>query len=128
MTRWRVYILQCADGTYYAGSTTDLKRRLAEHQAGRGCRYTRPRRPVRVVWSQGCRDRRAAQSREARIKAMSRADKTACIRARRRLRIPYTSHQVARRIEVPLAPTPLPHREKGKRIPRSKPRGSGSSV
>jgi putative endonuclease len=85
MPRWFTYILHCSDNSYYAGSTTDLDRRLAEHQAGRGGAYTRARRPVRLVWSQGCRDRSSAQRREARIKAMPRAEKAACVRSRRRL-------------------------------------------
>jgi putative endonuclease len=47
------YILWCADGSFYVGSTTDLERRFAEHQNGEGAAYTRPRRrrPVRLVWS-----------------------------------------------------------------------------
>ena len=45
------YILECADGSYYVGSTWDLDRRLSEHNLGLGAAYTRKRRPVRVVWS-----------------------------------------------------------------------------
>ncbi len=85
MPRWTVYLLRCADGTLYAGSTTDLTRRLAEHQAGSGCRYTRARRPVRLAWSQPCRDRALAQRREAALKAMPRAAKLAWTRSGRRL-------------------------------------------
>ncbi len=44
------YILECADGSYYVGSTRDLEQRLLEHQAGYGSRYTRSRLPVRLVW------------------------------------------------------------------------------
>lgn len=44
------YILECADGTYYIGWTTDPQRRLLQHNAGRGARYTRSRRPVRLVY------------------------------------------------------------------------------
>ena len=47
-----VYILQCADGTLYTGWTTDLERRLQAHNSGRGARYTRGRRPVRLVYSE----------------------------------------------------------------------------
>jgi putative endonuclease len=85
MPHWTVYLLRCSDGTLYAGSTTDPARRLAEHQAGRGCRYTRARRPVRLVWSQSCRGRAVAQRREAALKAMPRPAKLAWVRARRRL-------------------------------------------
>jgi putative endonuclease len=45
-----VYILECADGSYYTGWTTDLDRRVAAHNAGRGGRYTRSRRPVKLVY------------------------------------------------------------------------------
>jgi len=86
MPRWFTYMLECADGSFYAGSTTDLERRLAEHQAGHGCRYTRSRRPVRAAWSQGCRDRSIAQRREAQIKTMTRTDKIDLAQSGRRLR------------------------------------------
>ncbi|TVM32859.1 GIY-YIG nuclease family protein [Oceanidesulfovibrio marinus] len=76
---WLVYILECADGTYYCGVTTDLDRRLAEHngEAPGGARYTRSRRPVRVAASAPCPDRSAACSLEARIKRLPRAEKVA---------------------------------------------------
>jgi putative endonuclease len=45
------YMLECADGTYYVGSTVDLERRVAQHDAGEGAAYTRGRRPVRLVWA-----------------------------------------------------------------------------
>ena len=47
------YLLECADGSYYVGSTVDIERRISEHQMGDGSRYTarRGRRPVRLVWS-----------------------------------------------------------------------------
>ncbi|MDF9716396.1 GIY-YIG nuclease family protein [Nocardioides sp. ChNu-153] len=45
------YLLECSDGSYYAGSTVDLERRLTEHQDGVGAAYTRRRRPVRLAWS-----------------------------------------------------------------------------
>ena len=44
-----MYILECADGSYYVGSTNDLERRLLEHQEGRGARYTTKRLPVKLV-------------------------------------------------------------------------------
>lgn len=47
-----VYMLRCADGTLYVGSTIDLERRIAQHQAGEGAQYTRRRRPVTLFWSQ----------------------------------------------------------------------------
>jgi len=49
-----VYMLRCADGTLYVGSTLDLSRRLAQHQAGEGAAYTRRRRPVELYWASEC--------------------------------------------------------------------------
>ena len=71
---WHVYILQCADATLYTGVARDLQKRLSQHngeQAG-GPKYTRGRRPVRLVWSDQAPDRSAAQQREAAIKKLSR--------------------------------------------------------
>jgi len=74
---WFVYLLHCADGSLYAGVATDLQRRLKQHNGELvgGARYTRGRRPVALLWSEGCKDRAAAQVREAAIKKMSRAEK-----------------------------------------------------
>ncbi|MGC8856241.1 MAG: GIY-YIG nuclease family protein [Anaerolineae bacterium] len=69
------YILECADGTYYTGWTTDPQRRLQAHNAGRGARYTRSRRPVRLVYLEPFADRSSAMKRERAIKALSRHDK-----------------------------------------------------
>ena len=74
---WHVYILECADGTLYTGIARDLARRLRQHngeQAG-GPRYTRGRRPVRLLWSDSVVDRSVAQRREAAIKSLSREGK-----------------------------------------------------
>lgn len=70
-----VYMVECADGTYYTGWTEDLARRVAEHNAGRGARYTRARRPVRLVYAEECADRAAAQRREAALKRLSHREK-----------------------------------------------------
>lgn len=74
---WHVYLLECADGTLYCGVTTDLVRRLAEHngEARGGARYTQPRRPVRLVASRGCADRSEAQRLEAHVRRFPRAAK-----------------------------------------------------
>lgn len=72
---WYVYLLRCADGTLYAGITTDPRRRLAEHNAGTGARYTRARRPVTMVHIEPAADRAAASRREAAIKRLPRAAK-----------------------------------------------------
>jgi putative endonuclease len=74
-----VYILECADGSYYTGWTTDLSRRLLTHNAGRGSRYTRIRLPVRLVYWEEHPDRASAQRRELALKRLSRARKTAII-------------------------------------------------
>ena len=70
-----VYLLRCADGSLYCGWTTDIDRRLAEHQAGSASRYTRSRRPVALARVIGVADRSAALREEARIKRLSRAAK-----------------------------------------------------
>ena len=74
---WHVYILQCADNTLYTGVARDLAKRLEQHngeQAG-GPKYTRGRRPVRLVWSDVAADRSIAQRREAAIKRLRRGEK-----------------------------------------------------
>jgi|Deesub1362A_J573_1020465.scaffolds.fasta_scaffold00787_22 putative endonuclease len=71
MQRYYCYMLQCADGSYYTGWTTDPLRRLKEHQAGKGARYTASRRPLRLVYLQPMPDRSAAMRGERKIKALS---------------------------------------------------------
>lgn len=78
MTYW-VYILRCADGTLYTGCTNDLSRRLAAHNAGKGAKYTRSRRPVELVYREEVPDKSAALRREAAIKGLSRIEKLALI-------------------------------------------------
>jgi len=75
-----VYILRCADGTYYTGWTTDVAARERAHNSGRGAKYTAARRPVRVVYEEPCESRSAAQRREAEIKRWPRAKKAALLR------------------------------------------------
>ena len=77
MNQWQVYLLECADGSLYTGVATDVARRLRQHngELAGGARYTSGRRPVRLVWSESCCDRATAQSREAEIKKLERADK-----------------------------------------------------
>ena len=76
-----VYVLSCADGTYYTGYTTDVDRRVAEHDAGEGAKYTRGRTPVELVHVEDFGSRSAAMSREAEIKRLSRAEKEALVGA-----------------------------------------------
>lgn len=76
---WFFYALRCADDTLYAGITTDLTRRVAQHNAGRGARYTAGRRPVTLVAAWRFSDRGAAQRAEARFRRLSRTRKLALI-------------------------------------------------
>ena len=79
MSSWVLYILECADGTYYTGITNDLAKRLAAHDAGQGAKYTRGRGPLKVVYSEECDDRSHASQRELHIKKLSREDKVTLI-------------------------------------------------
>ncbi|MBW1636908.1 MAG: GIY-YIG nuclease family protein [Deltaproteobacteria bacterium] len=73
---WYVYIVQCRDNTLYTGITTDLERRLREHNSSRlGARYTRPRRPVKLAYYEKAESRSSAASREYRIKQLKPANK-----------------------------------------------------
>ena len=76
------YIVECADGTYYTGWTTDPHRRVSEHNAGRGARYTRTRGPVALVYTEVHSDRSTAMKREHAIKQLSRAKKQALVNGR----------------------------------------------
>ena len=76
---WWVYLLRCGDGTLYTGITDDLNRRLAAHNAGRGAKYTRSRRPVTLVWREEQPDKSAALRREYAVKQLTRAKKLALI-------------------------------------------------
>ena len=69
------YILECSDGTFYTGWTTNPSRREAQHNAGHGARYTRTRRPVKLVYVEELLDRSAAMQRERAIKKLKRAEK-----------------------------------------------------
>jgi putative endonuclease len=69
------YILECSDGTFYTGWTTDPLRREKQHNAGTGARYTRTRRPVKLVYVEEQSDKSAALKRELAIKGMSRSRK-----------------------------------------------------
>lgn len=75
-----VYILRCADDTLYTGWSNNLEKRLAAHNAGRGARYTRMRRPVKLVYWEPVSDRAAALKRELQIKRLSRAKKEILVR------------------------------------------------
>ncbi|AFO55685.1 MULTISPECIES: GIY-YIG nuclease family protein [unclassified Natrinema] len=70
-----VYVLECADGSLYTGYTTDLERRVAEHDAGEGAKYTRGRTPVELRYRETFDSKSAAMSREYEIKQLSRTAK-----------------------------------------------------
>ncbi|TQQ81040.1 GIY-YIG nuclease family protein [Halonotius terrestris] len=76
-----VYILRCADDSYYTGYTTDPQRRLAEHNAGEGAKYTRGRTPVDLVYLEAHESQSAAMSREYELKQLRRAEKEELIDA-----------------------------------------------
>lgn len=76
-----LYILECADKTLYAGITTDLKRRVGEHNGAKlGAKYTASRRPVKLVYTKKFKDRSLASQAEAKIKKLSRKEKLAIIK------------------------------------------------
>lgn len=70
-----VYILKCADGTFYTGYSTDPERRMKVHNSGKGAKYTRPRRPVELIYTEEFDDKSEAQRREYAIKQLTRAEK-----------------------------------------------------
>jgi putative endonuclease len=71
-----VYLLRCADGTYYCGITTDVERRTKEHNTSSlGAKYTKPRRPVVLAYFKKSETRGEASKEEARIKKLSRKEK-----------------------------------------------------
>lgn len=72
---WHVYLLRCRDDSLYCGISNDLAARVARHNSGRGAKYTRSRRPVRVVYARRLKDRSTALKHEYRIKQMSKAEK-----------------------------------------------------
>lgn len=74
-----VYVLRCADDTLYTGYTTDPERRVREHDAGEGAKYTRGRTPVELVHLERFASRSVAQSREYAIKQLSRAEKDSLV-------------------------------------------------
>lgn len=81
MEEWFVYIVECADKTLYTGITTDMERRINEHNSSsKGAKYTKTRRPVTMVYFESVPDRTSASKREAAIKKLSRKEKMELIR------------------------------------------------
>lgn len=78
---WYVYILLCADGTLYTGVTTDVAKRILVHNEGKtGAKYTKARRPVRLVYQEAHLGRGTALKREAAIKKLTRGEKQTLIK------------------------------------------------
>ena len=76
MKEWYTYIVQCSDKSLYTGITTDLDRRVNEHNSSnKGSKYTRTRRPVKLVYNETHKDRSSSSKRESEIKKLSRTDK-----------------------------------------------------
>ena len=72
-----LYILECADGSFYIGHTDNLNQRMAQHDEGTGCVYTSTRRPLRLLHAEGFETRYAALTMERKLKGWSRAKKLA---------------------------------------------------
>ncbi len=75
MASWSVYIVRCVDGSLYTGVSNDVVARVLRHNAGKGARYTRSRRPVKLVWRKRVKDKSAALRLEAAMKKLPRAQK-----------------------------------------------------
>lgn len=72
---WYVYILECSDKTLYTGITTNLSKRLNQHNKGIGSKYTFARKPVKYIYSEKCPDQSSATKRELEIKGLTRKKK-----------------------------------------------------
>ncbi len=85
-SRYSVYIVQCADGTYYTGIATDVARRMREHTSGpRGAKYLKGRGPLSLVFSEEAGDRSRASQVEYHIKRLSRSDKESLVKGNKTL-------------------------------------------
>lgn len=84
---WSVYIVRCANGALYTGITNRLGGRIADHNSGRGARYTAAFGPVELVWHKRSKTRSTASKLEARIKKMPRPEKEALALAAKKRKI-----------------------------------------
>ena len=80
---YHLYLLECLDGSYYCGITTDVHRRVRQHNSGKAAKYTRGRRPVKLIGSYYCGNRSEASKEEHRVKRMKRTEKLKWITHRR---------------------------------------------
>ena len=76
---WHVYIIECKGSLLYTGITKDLERRIKEHSSGNGCKFTKYRTPIKLMYSEKVKSRSQALIREAEIKGFSRIEKLALI-------------------------------------------------
>ena len=76
---WVLYVLKCRDNTLYTGITSDVSRRVHQHNNGTASRYTRSRLPVKLIFSEPCRNRSQALKKEYAMKQLSRKEKNAYI-------------------------------------------------
>jgi len=77
---WHVYIIKCSESSLYAGITTDIPRRIKEHNSGKGGRYTRTRQPVTLLYKETYSTKSQALKREAQIKGLTREKKLTLIK------------------------------------------------
>ena len=91
-----MYILKCADGSYYTGSTTDLQRRLLQHQMGEGANYTKKRLPVELVYYEEYERVDEAFYREKQVQGWTRKKKEALINGRF-LELPQLARKIFRK-------------------------------
>ncbi|MCS4488298.1 GIY-YIG nuclease family protein [Streptococcus sciuri] len=75
-----MYVLECSDGTLYTGYTTNLDKRIATHNSGKGAKYTRTRRPVRLLYHEAFPDKKSAMRAESLFKQKKRQDKLTYIK------------------------------------------------
>jgi len=81
--KWWIYIVECADGTLYTGIALDVDARIVQHNDGTGAKYTRGRRPVRLVYTETARGQSAALRRELALKGQSAVEKRLLLKAKR---------------------------------------------
>jgi len=79
--KFYTYLVECVDGSLYCGFSTDLNKRVATHNAGKGAKYTRSRLPVKLVYSEEHQDKSVAMQREYAIKQLTRQQKLELIRS-----------------------------------------------
>lgn len=72
---WVVYIIKCSDDTLYTGITTDLSRRIQEHESGAGAKYTKGRGPFKIIYTEPSKNRSDASKRELEVKSLNKKDK-----------------------------------------------------